>query len=221
MDIHILTIFPDMFTGFVSESIIKRSIESNKAEITIHNLRDWTEDERKTVDDRPFGGGAGMVMMVEPIYKAISEIKENYLRDKKYKIVLTSAKGSKYTQAKAHEYSELEALLIICGHYEGVDERVAEYLIDEEISIGNYILTGGELPAMIVSDSVIRLLPGVLGNEESIIHESFSDGDNKEYPHYTRPAEFTTEQGESWKVPDVLLSGNHAKIEQWRQDNSQ
>lgn len=215
--IDIITIFPEMFTGPLSESIIKRAQEDGYVQINIHNLRDWTEDKHQQVDDKPFGGGPGMVMMLEPIYKALAEIKED---DKNTLILLTSAKGTTFTQKKAVKIAaEVEQLIIICGHYEGVDERVAQHLVDEEVSIGDYVLTGGELPAMIITDAVTRLLPGVLGNEASLATESFTNNDELEHPHYTRPAEFETETGESWSVPDILLSGNHEKIAQWRAEN--
>jgi tRNA (guanine37-N1)-methyltransferase len=217
MNIEIVTLFPDMFAGPFDESIIKRAQNSNQIRINIHNLRNWTTDKHKTVDDRPYGGGAGMVMMVEPIYKAVKDIK---LKNKKSTTLLTSAKGNLFNQKKAQTYSQIDQLIIICGHYEGVDQRVADHIADEEISIGEFVLTGGELPAMVITDSVVRLIPGVIGNPDSLIEESYSIENNQsdvktgtiEYPQYTRPEQFR-----GWKVPSVLLSGNHKEIKAWQQ----
>ncbi|MCA9383525.1 tRNA (guanosine(37)-N1)-methyltransferase TrmD, partial [Candidatus Dojkabacteria bacterium] len=217
MSIHFITIFPDMFSSPFNESIIKRAQEAGLVEINVHDLRKWTEDDRSTVDDKPFGGGAGMVMMIEPFYRAVKEITSE-LEGKKYEIIVTSAKGENFTQNKAKSYSQLDALIILCGHYEGIDERVTQNIATQEISIGNYVLTGGELPAMVIADATLRLIPGVLGNEESLHEESFHDTDNKEYPQFTRPAEFVTDEGDIWKVPDILLSGNHQNIDTWRKD---
>ncbi len=187
----------------------------------MHNLRDYTLDKHKTTDDKPFGGGPGMVMKIEPIYYAIQEItkKQKNLKTKKHKtrVILLSAKGKQFDQKKAKALSKYQQIILICGRYEGVDERVAKYLADEEISIGNYVLTGGELPAMIVVDAVTRLLPKVLGEPESLKEESFfiktkEGGFTLEYPQYTRPAEF-----KGWKVPKILLSGDHQKIKEWRE----
>lgn len=200
-----------------NESILKRGQQAGKIQINVHDLRKWTADERKTVDDRPFGGGPGMLMMVEPIYKALKELGVYPARPENTKVILTSAGGQTWNQQLAQEYStQVERLIIICGHYEGVDHRVAEHLIDAEVSIGNYVLTGGELPAGIIVDSISRLISGVVGNEESIVEESHTDRDGKEYPQYTRPATFTTEEGEEWKTPDILLSGNHGAIKEWK-----
>jgi tRNA (guanine37-N1)-methyltransferase len=222
MRIDIITIFPQMFNGPFDQSIIHRAKQNQLVNFHLHDLRKWTSDIHKTVDDRPYGGGAGMVMMIEPIYKAVESIKSESTL-KKSKIILTSAKGTQFSQSKAAEYAALDQLIIICGHYEGVDQRVADHIADEEISIGNFVLTGGELPAMVITDSIVRLLPGVLGNPNSLAEESFSsniseNSDSKyitEYPHYTRPETF-----QGWTVPQVLLSGDHAKIKKWRQDNS-
>lgn len=219
MRIDIITIFPQMFQGPFDQSIIHRAKVAKQADIQLHDLRNWTNDFHKTVDDRPYGGGAGMVMMVEPIYKAVQEV-QSKIKNQKSQVILTSAKGTQFSQSKAIEYSDFDQLIIICGHYEGVDQRVADYIADEEISIGNFVLTGGELPAMVITDAVVRLLPGVLGNPDSLLEESHSAAliDNPiinmaaEYPHYTRPENF-----QGWTVPQVLLSGNHAKIKQWRQ----
>ena len=186
--------------------------------INIHtyDLRDWTEDKHKTVDDSPYGGGAGMVMKVEPIYKAIRDLKKKVSAD--HKTVLLSARGKKWTQRKARKYSKLKDIILICGRYEEVDERV-RYFIDEEISIGEYVLTGGEIPAMVLVDSVARLIPGVLGNEDSLAEESHTRPGQLEYPQYTRPEVFEAGGGE-YKVPPTLLSGDHKEIEKWRKRNS-
>ena len=214
MRIDILTIFPEMFSGPFEESMVKRAREDGKVEIKIHNLRDWSEDKHKSVDDRPYGGGAGMVMRVDIIDRALGDLKLK-MKNEKCKVVLMSAKGKNYTQQDAKAYTQLEQLILIAGHYEGVDERVAKFLVDEELRIGDYVLTGGELPAMVVVDSVVRLLPGVLGNEKSVKEESHSEPGYLEYPQYTRPEEY-----KGWKVPEVLLGGNHAEIEKWRGENS-
>ncbi|MFA6048203.1 MAG: tRNA (guanosine(37)-N1)-methyltransferase TrmD [Parcubacteria group bacterium] len=215
MKFNIITIFPDIFSSYFGESIISRAQKSGKIEINVHNLRDYTEDKHKTTDDTPYGGGAGMVMKVEPIYKAIEEVRSKKKEESQSRIILFSAKGKKYTQADAVRLSKYDNLILICGRYEGIDERVAENISDEEISIGDYVLTGGEIPAMIVVDSVTRLLPGVLGNDESAITESHSDVGYLEHPQYTKPEIFN-----NWKVPEVLLSGNHKEIEKWREENS-
>ncbi len=206
----VLTIFPTMFDGVVNESIVKRAQEKKKVAIKIHDLRDWTKDNHRKVDDRPFGGGPGMVMMPEPIFDAIKDIKGK----KKAHIILTCAGGTPFTQAKARQLAKKKNIIFICGHYEGVDERVRETLVDESLSIGDYVLTGGELPAMVMIDAVTRLLPGVLGKAESLQSESFEDG-LLEYPQYTRPAVFKRK-----KVPAVLLSGNHKEIEAWRREQA-
>ena len=197
----IITIFPDIFTSYFKESIIKRAQEKHLIKINIHNLRDYTTDKHKTVDDKPYGGGPGMVLMIEPIYKAVKKIKGK----SKAKVILFSAKGKKFDQKMAKRFSKLDKLIMICGHYEGVDERIAKHIADEEISIGDYILTGGEIPGMIVVDAVTRLIPGVLGKKESLEEIKGS------YPVYTRPEIFN-----KLKVPKVLLSGNHKKIKEFR-----
>lgn len=220
MEIHIITAFPGMFTSPLNESIIKRAQDRKLVTIQYHDLRNWTTDKHKTIDAKPYGGGAGMVLLLEPIYKAVKDIKK-MLQGKNYKILLTSAKGEQFNQKLARDFSQLDALVVICGHYEGVDERVAKHLADQELSIGKYVLTGGELPAMVIIDAVTRLIPGVLGNESSLSVESFINGDETESPQYTRPEVFTTEEGEEWAVPKVLLSGHHKQIEEWRQQNSQ
>lgn len=217
MRFEIVTIFPEIFGSYFSESILKRAKIAGLISIKIHNLRDFTTDKHKTVDDTPCGGGAGMVMKVEPIYKSIKFIKSlKFVKSKeKTRTILFSAKGKKYTQKDARRLAKYDRLILICGRYEGVDERVAKYIADEEISIGDYVLTGGEIPAMVVVDSVSRLIPGVLGNEESAKEESHMTEGYFEFPQYTKPEIF-----EKWKVPKVLLSGNHKEIENWRKKNS-
>ncbi len=220
MQVDIITLFPEMFLGPFDHSIVKRAQDKGKIHIGIHNLRDWGIDKRGTVDGRPYGGGVGMILRIEPIYYALQEVKNMDLNSK---IVLTDPRGIKFTQSKAKEYSKLDKLIIICGHYEGIDERVREYLVDESVSIGDFVLTGGELPAMIITDAVTRLLPGVLKKPEATVFESFSgetldarsQASDYEYPQYTRPEEF-----QGWKVPEVLLSGNHGEIKKWRGDKS-
>ncbi|MEI9865513.1 MAG: tRNA (guanosine(37)-N1)-methyltransferase TrmD [Limisphaerales bacterium] len=209
MKIDVLTLFPAMFAGPLDESIVKRARETGLLDLKIHNLRDWTHDRHKTVDDRPFGGGPGMLLKVEPLFEAVES-----LQCEKTKVILLSPSGRKFDQSIARELAQSEDLLLVCGSYEGFDERVREALADDELSIGDYVLTNGALPAMVVIDAVTRLLPGVLGDDESSHDESFSAG-LLEYPQYTRPAEFR-----GMKVPDVLLSGNHAEIEKWRHEQA-
>lgn len=217
MKFNIITIFPNIFDSYFNESIIKRAAEKKLINIKTHNLRDWTTNKHKTVDDTPYGGGAGMVMKIEPLYKSIKFVKSK-VESKKSKVVLLSAKGKKWNQQMARKYSKLDEIIMVCGRYEGVDERITKF-IDEEISIGDYILTGGEIGAMVIVDSVTRLLPGVLGNEESSINESHSTPGILEYPQYTRPEIFEA-GGKKYPVPEILLSGNHAEIEKWRKKNS-
>ncbi len=238
MIFDVITIFPKIFDSYFSESIISRAQKNGLVKVNIHNLRDFTTDKHKTVDDTPYGGGPGMVMKVEPIFKCVSAIISNskFLisnqipnpkfqilnesQNTKYKIqntriILFSAKGKKYTQKDAKRLSKYNNLILICGRYEGVDERVAKYIADEEISIGDYVLTGGEIPAMVLVDSITRLIPGVLGNVESLQYESHGKKGYLEFPQYTKPAKFS-----NWKVPEVLLSGNHKKIGEWRKNKS-
>ena len=209
MKIDVLTLFPGMFPGPLDESIIKRACESGRLRLGIHDLRDFTHDRHRTVDDRPFGGGPGMLMKPEPLFEAVET-----LRGEKTRVILTSPAGRPFRQQIARELAAEEHLLLVCGSYEGFDERVRERLADDEISIGDYVLTNGALPAMVVIDAVVRLLPGVLGDDESSADESFSDR-LLEYPQYTRPAEFR-----GMSVPEVLLSGDHAAIEQWRREQA-
>lgn len=212
MRFEVITIFPEVFGSVFSYSIIKRAIEKKILEVNIHNLRNFTHTKHKIVDDRPFGGGAGMVFKPEPIFSAVEFIKNKIGEEPK--VILLSPQGKLFTQSKAKELAEEKNLILICGHYEGIDERVVKYLVDEEISIGDYILTGGEIPAMVVIDVVSRLLPKVLGKEDSLKEESFAKG-ILEYPQYTRPAKFR-----NFAVPDILLSGNHKMIEKWRTKES-
>jgi len=214
MKYDILTIFPNIFDSYINESILGRAQKSKKIKIKIHDIRKNAVDKHNTVDDKPYGGGPGMVMMVEPIYKTLKKIK----RKKNSKVVLLSAKGKTWTQQKAQRYKNLDQLILICGHYEGVDERVKNF-IDEEISIGDYVLTGGELGAMVLIDSTARLISGVLGKKESLKEESHSKKGYLEYPQYTRPEIFKAGKKE-FKVPKMLLSGHHAKIDDWRQKQS-
>jgi len=211
---HILTIFPEFFQGPFDHGVIRRARDSGALEIRIHNLRDWTFDRHRTVDDRPFGGGEGMLLKPEPVFLAVESIWPQ--RDVDRRIVLVSAQGRLFDQATANRLSGYRELLLICGRYEGVDERVSEHLADEELSIGNFVLSGGELAAGVVIDSVARLLRGVLGNRCSTVFESFQGAGHAsgalDCPQYTRPADFR-----GWKVPDVLLSGNHDEIRRWRQ----
>jgi tRNA (guanine37-N1)-methyltransferase len=213
MIFHLLTIFPEFFAGPFAHGVVKRAKDAGLLDIRIHNLRDWTSDRHKTVDDRPFGGGEGMVLKPEPVFLAVESIWPQ--RQPGRKVVLLSAQGRMFDQAMANRLSGEGELLLICGRYEGVDERVAEHLADEETSIGNYVLSGGELAAAVVVDAVARLLPGVLGNETSAAFESFQETGHSEglldCPHWTRPAEFR-----GWKAPEVLLNGNHQEIRKFR-----
>lgn len=208
MIFHILTIFPDFFKGPFACGVVGKAIESGAVELHIHNLRDWTSDRHRTVDDRPFGGGEGMVMKAEPLFRAVESIWPE--RSPGKKVLLLSAQGRLFDQSVARELSTIGEILLICGRYEGVDERVAEHLCDGELSIGDYVLSGGELAAAVVVDAVARLLPGVLGNEASAVRESFTEG-LLDCPHWTRPADFR-----GWKAPEVLLNGNHEQIRLWR-----
>ncbi|HEV2319493.1 MAG TPA: tRNA (guanosine(37)-N1)-methyltransferase TrmD [Verrucomicrobiae bacterium] len=209
MKIDVLTLFPAMFAGPLDESIIKRARKKGLLDLKVHDLRDWTHDRHRTVDDRPFGGGPGMLMKPEPIFEAVER-----LRRDETKVILLSPAGRKFGQQIARELAEQQDLLLVTGHYEGFDERLRRSLADDELSIGDYVLTNGALPAMVVIDAVTRLLPGVLGDDESSRDESFSHG-LLEYPQYTRPAEFR-----GMKVPEVLISGNHAEIEKWRREQA-
>jgi len=221
MKFDIITIFPNLFESFEKEALIARAIKKKIIAIKAHNLRRWTRDNHQSVDDRPYGGGAGMVMMVEPILKAVTALRKI---KKKSRVILFSAKGKKFDQAMARHFAKLDQIIMICGRYEGIDERVAQYVADEEISIGDYVLFGGEVPAMAVMEAVTRLIPGAVAKQESVMDESFSElkGVEKkmmsgmlEYPHYTRPEKIKI-SGKQRSVPPVLLTGNHGKIEEWR-----
>ena len=215
MRVHLITIFPEFFRGPFEHGVLARAQSDKLLEIRIHDLRNWTYDRHRTVDDRPFGGGEGMLLKAQPLFEAVEAIVPE--RTPRQKVILLSAQGRRFTQAVAHGFAGLEELILICGRYEGVDERVAAHLADEEMSIGDFVMSGGELGAAVIVDTVARLLPGVLGNEDSARNESFS-GDTEgllDCPQYTRPAEFR-----GWKVPEVLLGGNHEEIRRWRRNAS-
>ncbi len=227
MRFDIITIFPNFFKSFLNEALIARAQKKKLITIRSHNLRDWTDDNHKTVDGKPYGGGAGMVLMAEPIMKAVKNIKRKS-KAKKIKTVVFSPKGKKFNQAMARKFSKLDQIIMICGRYEGIDERVAKHIADEEISIGDYVLFGGEVPAMVIMEAITRLLPGAIGKQESLKDESFNEagimGQKQlskliEYPHYTRPA-IVKINGKARGVPKVLLSGNHKKIEEWRKKHA-
>ena len=213
MQIDILTLFPQMFVEPFSFGIFQRAVDNGLVSLRVHNIRDFTHDKHNIADDYPYGGGSGMVMKPEPIFEAVDSIKTG-MKDiaDNIPVVLLSPQGRMFSQQIAHKLSQHDNLILICGHYEGVDERVSQYLATDEISIGDYVLTGGEIPAMVVIDAVVRLLPGVLGSEESPLDDSHAHG-LLEYPQYTRPAEYR-----GWSVPEVLLSGNHARIARWRRE---
>lgn len=231
MKIDILTLFPEMFKGPFDESIIRRARDTGLVEINIHNIRDWAKDKRKTVDDRPFGGGKGMILKVDIIDEALKDLKSK-ISNLRSRIILLSPQGKVFNQNTARRLSKLNHLILIAGHYEGFDERIREHLVDEEVSIGDYVLTGGELPAMVLVDSIVRLIPGVLDSEATEL-ESFSHSTSYkllsepegpvsrrpatilDFPQFTRPENF-----KGWKVPEVLLSGNHAEIEKWRKEKA-
>jgi len=210
MRIHILTLFPAMFSGPFSESIVKRAVDQGLVEISIYNIRDYTSDRHHVVDDSPYGGGPGMVLKPEPIFKAVEAVRG----ETGMPVILLTPQGKLFSHRVAEELAQNEEMILVCGHYEGVDERVREHLVTDEISIGDYILSGGELAAMVVVDAVVRQVPGVLGSEESVEDDSHAKG-LLEYPQYTRPQSF-----HNWEVPEVLLSGNHAEIARWRRIQS-
>jgi len=212
MKFDIVTIFPESIKEYINTSILKIAQEKGLVEINIHNLRDWATDKHHTTDDTPFGGGPGMVMKVEPVFEAIKDLKKEGSI-----VAITTPKGEKLEQSKLVEFSKVSNLhmIILCGRYEGFDQRIHDNLVDYEFSIGDYVLSGGELPALVLVDGITRLIPGVLGNEESLTEESFNDG-NLDFSQYTKPAEFN-----GWKVPDILLSGDHKKISKWRKSKSE
>ncbi len=212
MKIDFLTLFPEMFHGVLNESILRKAQEKEAVTFNVINFREYSTNKHQNVDDYPYGGGAGMVLTPQPIFDAVEDIREQ--GNTEPKVILVCPQGERFTQTKAEELAKEEHLLFICGHYEGYDERIREHLVTEEISIGDFVLTGGELASMVITDSVVRLLPGVLGNEDSPILDSYSSG-LLEHPHYTRPADFR-----GFKVPEVLLSGNHKLIAEWREEQS-
>ncbi|WP_315165672.1 tRNA (guanosine(37)-N1)-methyltransferase TrmD [Metaclostridioides mangenotii] len=213
MRFHIMTLFPDIFTSYMNESIMKRAVEKEIIEVHVYNIRNYSENKHKKVDDYPFGGGAGMVMTPQPIYDTYRHIIDEFgIIDPK--VIYLTPKGRVFKQPIAEELSTDEDVILLCGHYEGVDQRIIDLIVTDEISIGDYVLTGGELPALIMIDAISRLIPGVLNQNESFEEESFKD-DLLEYPHYTRPREF-----KGLKVPDVLLTGNHKNIDEWRKNES-
>ncbi|MED5019873.1 tRNA (guanosine(37)-N1)-methyltransferase TrmD [Paenibacillus chibensis] len=212
MNVDVLTLFPEMMDGVFRTSILGKAQEKGIVSLNAVNFRDYSDNKHGTVDDTPYGGGGGMVLKPDPIFAAVEDLLSK--TSAAPRVILMCPQGETFTQQKAEELSAEEHLIFICGHYEGYDERIREHLVTDELSIGDYVLTGGELPAMVVIDSVVRLLPGVLGNETSAVTDSFSTG-LLEYPHYTRPAEFR-----GWKVPDILLSGHHANIELWRREQA-
>ncbi|MCY8086811.1 tRNA (guanosine(37)-N1)-methyltransferase TrmD [Bacillus sonorensis] len=212
MRIDFLTLFPEMFEGVLGSSILQKAQEKNAVRFHVVNFRAYSHNKHQTVDDYPYGGGAGMVLKPQPVFDAVEKLTAE--AGTSPRIVLVCPQGERYTQKKAEELAKEDHLMFICGHYEGYDERIREHIATDEISIGDFVLTGGELPAMMIADSVVRLLPGVLGKEESHLEDSFSTG-LLEHPHYTRPADY-----KGWKVPEVLTSGNHAKIKEWRRKES-
>ncbi|SFD67691.1 tRNA (guanine37-N1)-methyltransferase [Paenibacillus catalpae] len=214
MRIDVLTLFPEMFDGVFGASILGKAKDKGIVSLEAINFREYSNNKHNTVDDYPYGGGGGMVLKAEPVFGAVEDLMAKKEGGSRPRVILMCPQGETFTQKKAEELAKEEHLVLICGHYEGYDERIREYLVTDELSIGDYVLTGGEIPAMTVIDSVVRLLPGVLGNESSAVTDSYSTG-LLEYPHYTRPAVFR-----DWEVPEVLISGNHAKIEAWRREQS-
>ena len=216
MKFDIITIFPNIFKSYFEESLIKKARDKGLFSINVHNLRDFTGDAHKTVDDTPFGGGLGMVMKIEPIFKAVKKIRKS----KKSKVILFTPRGKKFNQKMASDLKKYDQLVFVCGRYEGVDERVAKNISDLEVSIGDYDLMGGELPAMIVIETISRLIPGVIGKEEFIKERMSKGGGFIEYAQYTRPEVFSPKKGINWRVPKVLTSGNHKKIREWKKEHS-
>lgn len=214
MRIDIFTLFPEMFDGPFSVGIFKRAVDRGLVAVNLHNIRDYTHDRHRTVDDYPYGGGAGMVLKPEPIFEAVESVRSEIAIEGPLPVILLTPQGRLFSQPVARELSGQANLLLVCGRYEGIDERVCEHLVTDEISIGDYVLSGGELAAMVVVEAVVRLIPGVLGSEESLLSDSHVDG-LLEYPQYTRPPEYR-----GWRVPDVLLSGNHAEISRWRREEA-
>lgn len=219
MKFDIITIFPEIFDFYFKHSIIKKAQEKGVIKIQVHNLRDFSSDKHKSVDDKPFGGGRGMVMKVEPIYRCISTLTKAKNK-KKTKIILFTPRGKKFNQKMATEFAKLDQIILVCGRYEGIDERVAKYIADEKISIGDYVLMGGELPALVLIETVARLVSGVIEKSELLKERITKKKGFIEYPQYTRPEVFLPKPGVKWRVPKVLLSGNHKKIEEWRKKQS-
>lgn len=218
MKFQAISIYPNMFSSYLSEGILKRALDNRIIHFTPRDLRDWSTDRYKSVDDTPYGGGAGMLMKIEILHSALEEVKAKYNTEpSKRKIILLSASGKTWNQQLAKEYSQLDEVIFVCGRFEGVDARISHF-IDEEVSIGDYVLTGGELPALIIMDSITRLLPEALGNNESSLDESHSEEGVLEYPQYTKPAVFEVD-GQKYQVPEVLTNGNHAEIAKWRKAN--
>ncbi|MCL2706681.1 MAG: tRNA (guanosine(37)-N1)-methyltransferase TrmD [Dehalococcoidia bacterium] len=215
MRIDILTLFPQFFSTPLDNAIFRRAKDKELVDFSIYNIRDYTHDKHHVVDDYPFGGGAGMLLKPEPVFEALEDaLKDRRINGEVIPIILTTPQGQAFSQPLAYQLAQHQRVVILCGHYEGVDDRVREHLVTHEISVGDYVLSGGELPALVIADALVRLLPGVLGSEESAAADSHSDG-LLEYPQFTRPADFR-----GWKVPDILLSGNHAKISAWRREQS-
>jgi len=217
MRFDIITLFPQPIVSYFQQGILERAQEDEYLSINVHDLRKWTDDRHKTVDDKPYGGGGGMILKVQPIYQAVDDIQKE---DQKSKVVLLSPRGEKFTQNKATRWSSWDQLILISGRYEGVDERVAQHIADDVVSIGDYVLMGGDLPAMVITETIARLIPGVAGDNQWLQKRVEKKG-FRTYPQYTRPEVFATEEGEEWKVPSVLLSGNHQKVDQWREDHQQ
>ncbi len=211
MKFDIITIFPDIFESYFKEGLIARALQKKLIKIKTHNLRKWTKDKHKTVDDRPFGGGLGMVMKVEPIFKAVKQIKR-----KRAKVILLSPRGEKFDQKTAFNLSKYDQLIFICGRYEGVDERVADKIADIKLSIGDYVLMGGEVPSLVVIEAISRFIPGVIAKDQLLKERTTKNKGYLEYPQYTRPEVFSPEKGKKWKVPKELVSGDHEKIKKWR-----
>jgi len=232
LKVDVVTIFPDIVEPYLQASILKRGQQAGVLKLAAYDLRAWTSDKHKTVDDKPFGGGPGMVMQVGPFHRALTSLRvrtkegKKSATAKKTRVILTSAKGKIFTQRDAERLSKYDRLVFLCGRYEGVDERVAKHLADEELSIGEYVLTGGELPALVMTDAVARLIPGVLGKAESLVMESHTVSGELEYAQYTRPEKYLVQKKAKgkkqklWDVPDILLSGDHKKIEEWRRKKS-
>ncbi|MSU54772.1 MAG: tRNA (guanosine(37)-N1)-methyltransferase TrmD [Candidatus Staskawiczbacteria bacterium] len=214
----VITIFPEMLSSYLKESLISRAQEKKLIKINLHNLRDFTNDNHQTVDDRPFGGGLGMVLKIEPIFRAVKSVKLK-VKSKKTKVILFTPRGQKFTQKMAFNLSKLDQVIFICGRYEGVDERVAEKIADMEVSIGDYDLMGGELPAMVMIESISRLIPGVLGKEALLKERITKSGGFIEYAQYTRPEIYSPKKGVNWKVPKLLTQGDHKKIEAWKTEH--